>query len=59
MRTVLSGLGPSFRIDGVEQPSVRVYALPHETQRMHRGRIMFHVIRQQAVPERRCCKQRR
>ena len=57
MRAVLTRLGPNFRIDGVEQPSVLVYALPHETQRMHRGRIVLSVVRQQAVPERRRCKQ--
>jgi hypothetical protein len=59
MRTVLSRLGPSFRIDGVEQPSILVYALPHEAQRLQCSRIMLSIVRQQAVPERRRCKQGR
>lgn len=59
MRTVLSRLGPRFGIDGVEQPSVLVYALPHEAQRQHGSRVMLSVIRQQAVPERRRCEQGR
>jgi hypothetical protein len=59
MRTILSRLGPSFRIDGVDQPSVLVYALPHEAQRLQCSRIMLSVVSQQAVPERRCCEQGR
>ena len=46
MRTTFKRLGENFRIDDVEQPSVLVYALPHEAQGLHCGRVMLIVVRQ-------------
>jgi hypothetical protein len=59
MRTVSSPLGPRIGIDGVEQPSIPLYALPHERDDPQLGRLrptrlrgsMPSVVRQQAVPE--------
>lgn len=46
MRTTSKLLGKRERIDDVEEPPVLVYALPHEAQGLHCGRIVLPVGRQ-------------
>ena len=53
MSTGLTPRGPRLRVDGVEQPSVIVYAGEHKVQRFHRSRIVFYVAREGAISERR------
>ena len=50
---------PRFRVDGVEQPPVLVYAVEHEVKCLHSGGVVLSVVCQFAVPERRSREQGR